>query len=248
MKLDSLRGKLQYAESQTFGRLARFALSPIQEAFKGVARSTVFVTDEIKHGLELACRALEASTPRRVPLQFPANNMLTFTDRACEGERFVSNVTAGASVVEPGVAGRWWFHFVVPEMLAQSWRDSGNKLQVIAETELFPVLICRAMLAVHPVMTLIAHYVDNDGVNDSLVKGTSVVSSLRDMLHEYALQELRLNLVSWIARVASASNPGDAPSRTASAQSDGLDRGLDRSAEARVVSLALAVLLLNKES
>ena len=77
---------------------------------------------------------------------------------------------------------------------------------------------------------------------------SSVLSNLRDMLHEYALQELRQNLVSWIARVASASNPGDAPSRTASAQSDGLDRGLDRSAEARIVSLTLAVLLLNKES
>ena len=74
---------------------------------------------------------------------------------------------------------------------------------------------------------------------------SSVLSILRDMLHEFALQELRINLASWIARVASASNPGDAPSRTASAQSDGLDRGLDRSAEARIVSLALAVLLLN---
>ena len=244
LELDSLRGKLQYAESQTFGRLARFALSPIQESFRGVARSTVFVTDEIKHGLELVCKALEASTPRRIPLQFPANNIVTFSDGACEGENY-SNVTAGASVVEPGVAGRWWFHIAVPELLAQSWRDSGDKLQVIAEAKLFPVLICRAMLAVHPVMTLIVHYVDNDGVNDSLVKGTSVVASLRGMLHEYALQELRFNLVSWIARVASASNPGDAPSRTASAQSDGLDRGLDRSAEARIVSLALAVLLLN---
>ena len=75
--------------------------------------------------------------------------------------------------------------------------------------------------------------------------GTGVVSSLGDMLHEYALQELCFNLVSWIARVASASNPGDAPSRTASAQSDGLDSGVDRSVEAIVVSQALAVLLLN---
>ena len=133
--------------------------------------------------MELARKALESSTPRRIPLQFPSRNILTFTDGACEGDNF-SNITAGASVVVPGVAGRWWFHIVVPEMLAQSWRDSGDKLQLIAETELFPVLICRAMLAVHPVMTLIVHYVDNDGVSDSLVKGTSVVSSLRDMLHD----------------------------------------------------------------
>ena len=101
------------------------------------------------------------------------------------------------------------------------------------------------MLAAHPEMTLIVHYVDNDGVNDSLDKGTSPVASLREMLHQYALQELRFHLVSWVARVASASNPGDAPSRTASVQNDGLDRGLDRSVEAVVVSQALAVLLLN---
>ena len=41
LKLDSLREKLQYAESQTFGRLARYAISQIQAAFKGVSRSTV---------------------------------------------------------------------------------------------------------------------------------------------------------------------------------------------------------------
>ena len=70
LELDSLRGKLQYAEYQTLGRLARYALSPIQAAFRGVSRSTAFVTDEIMHGLELVCKALENSTPRRIPLQF----------------------------------------------------------------------------------------------------------------------------------------------------------------------------------
>lgn len=53
LELDSPRGKLQYAVSQTFGRLASYALSPIQAAFKGITRSTVFVTGEIQHGLEL---------------------------------------------------------------------------------------------------------------------------------------------------------------------------------------------------
>ena len=243
LELDSLRGKLQYAESQTFGRLARYAFSPIQAACKGASRLTVFITDEIRLGLELVCRALENSKPRRIPLQFPVNNILTFTDGACEGEQF-SHVTAGASIVEPGPAGKWWFHIVVPAQLAESWRDTGDKQRVIAEAELFPVLVCRAMLSVHPEMTLIVHYVDNDGVSDSLVKGTSAVSSLRDMLHEYALQELRFSLVSWIARVASASNPGDGPSRSSQVQQDGLDRGLDRSTEALVVAQSLTALFL----
>jgi hypothetical protein len=75
---------------------------------------------------------------------------------------------------------------------------------VIAKAELFPVLVCRATLSIHPAMTLMVHYFDNDGVSDSPVKGTSAISSLRDMLHEYALQELHFSLVSWIARVASA--------------------------------------------
>ena len=58
------------------------------------------------------------------------------------------------------------------------------------------------------------HHVDNDGVSDALVKGSSSVSSLRDMLHEYALQESRFSLISWVARVASSSSPGDCPSRS----------------------------------
>ena len=79
---------------------------------------------------------------------------------------------------------------VVPDLLAQSWRDSGNKHQSIAEVEFLSVLICRAVLAVHPVTTLIVHYVDNDGVSDSLVKGTGTVCSLRDMLHEYVCRSI----------------------------------------------------------
>ena len=158
-------------------------------------------------------------------------------------------------------------------LLEGHWRQTtGDKQQVIAEAELFPVLVCRAMLSVRAEMTLIVHYVDNDVVSDSLLKGASAVSRLRDMLHEYALQELRFSmvswiasvasasnpgdgpsrssqesrfsLVSWIARVASASNPGDGPSRSSQVQQDGLDRGLDRSTEALVVAQSLTALFL----
>ena len=247
LDLDSLRGRLQFAEAHTFARLARFGLAPIHATKKGAAKSTVLLTPEITDGLEFVCSALSSAEPRRIPLHFPAQNFVTFTDGACEGENF-SLVTAGASVIEPGVPGSWWFHISVPEVLAESWRNSGNKLQVIAETELFPVLVCRAM-ASKPLKTMLAvHYVDNDGVADGLIRGMSPVESLRDMLYEFALQESACNFISWIARVASASNPGDAPSRTKVMPEDGLDRGFDRSAEALTVSNTLAQLLIKRRA
>ena len=184
----------------------------------------------------------------------PGGSLCTFqhrtllpSDGACEGETF-SEVTAGASVIEPGSPGSWWFHISVPEDLAESWRNSANKQQVIAEAELFPVLLCRAM-AVKPLKTMLAvHYVDNDGVADGLIRGMSPVESLRDMLYEFALQESACNFISWIARVASASNPGDALSRTKVMPEDGLDRGFDRSAEALTVSNTLAQLLIKRRA
>ena len=245
LELDSLRGRLQFAEAQTFARLARFGLAPIHALKKGSAKSTVFVTDEIKEGLQFICAALAVAKPRRIPLHFPSQNIITFSDGACEGESF-SHVTSGASVIEPGPAGNWWFHFEVPEELAHSWRVSGSKSQVIAEAEMFPVLVCRAMFAVRGVTVLAVHYVDNDGVADGLIRGMSPIVSLRDMLYEYALQESDRNIVSWIARVASASNPGDAPSRMSVILDDGLDRGLDRSTEAKEVARALGQLLVKR--
>ena len=68
------------------------------------------------------------------------------------------------------------------------------------------------------------------------------------MLYEFALQESSCNLVSNISRVASASNPGDAPSRIEVLTEDGLDRGLNRSGEARAVANEFAQLLIKRRS
>ena len=136
----------------------------------------------------------------------------------------------------------------MPDNLAESWRNAANKEQVIALAEMFPILLCRAMV-IKPSMTMLAvHYVDNDGVADGLIHGMRPVDSLRDMLYEFALQDSSRNLVSWIARVASASNAGDAPSRTKVMPKDGLDRGLDRSPEAREVAYRFAQLLIKRRA
>ena len=73
-------------------------------------------------------------------------------------------------------------------------------------------------------------------VADALIRGMSLVDCLRDMLCEDALQESSCSLMSRVARVASASNPGDAPSRNEVLKEDGLDWGLARSVEAVLVS------------
>ena len=109
---------------------------------------------------------------------------------------------------------------------------------------MLPVIIVREMLERNVELSLLVQYVDNDGVTDALVKGFSNVLALQTMLHEFVKQEVKLSSVTWTARVPSASNPADAPSRSSIVCKDGYDRGLDRSIEALVWASALCALFL----
>jgi hypothetical protein len=187
---------------------------------------------------EKICACINTAPPRKVPLTFPARYTIAFSDCACEGIDH-DHVTCGAVVHEVGKPGTWWFHLVIPKALVEYWKGAGDKSQVIAEAELFPIIVVRHMLVASEDLTLLVHYVDNDGVSDSLIKGFSNVGALQEMLHTYVGQEVALSVVSWIARVPSPSNPADSPSRTNKPQDDGYDRGVDRSFEALIWAAAL---------
>ena len=147
---------------------------------------------------------------------------------------------------EIGKAGTWNFHVPILNDLVAHWKRTADKEQVIAEAELFPVLIVRHMLEPCASLSLLVHYVDNDGVGDSLIKGFSNIQSLQNMLHTDVSQELKLSVVSYIGRVPSLSNPADAPSRSSLPCNDGYDKGTDRSLEALIWAADLSADFLKR--
>ena len=121
-----------------------------------------------------------------------------------------------------------------------------KKSQVISEAEMLPTLISRQLLSKSPFISLVVHFVDNDGVADSIIKGYSDVSAMRDMLQVYIGQETEQALASWVARVPSPSNSGDGPSRLKKHDFDGLDSGLGRTVEALAILAKLVDQLTQK--
>jgi hypothetical protein len=224
---------VQFIESFVFGKLARFVLGPFSETFRSKARAMVLLDECMMNSLELLSELLANSKPRQVFFQLPTQVTRIFTDGACEQNGALTS--CGAVVFEESAGTRFWFSFLIPEWLVKFWQSSGDKAQVVAEAEMLPVIITRRMISTCSSMTLVLHFIDNDGVADSLISGFSRVRTLQHMLRIFVLQEGELCLTSWIARVASHANPADAPSRMVEKFEDGEYRGTDKSCEAGVV-------------
>jgi hypothetical protein len=228
-EIDRLRGMLQFAESFVFGKLARFIFGPFAETIRLKAVSVIPLDEAgMNTLLRLEEQVLKLS-PRKVPVTFNPRQFMTFTDGACEGVDFC-DVTCGGVVFLEDV--RFWFGITVPDQLVERWKLAGGKEQVIAEAELLPILIARHLIEDDFYLKLVIHFVDNDGDVDALIKGFSRVRCIRDMLEIFVEQESSLKLASWIARVPSSSNLGDAPSRLEKPFKDGIDRGTDASLKA----------------
>ena len=101
----------------------------------------------------------------------------------------------------------------VPLSLCDHWRRFGAK-QIILYLELWPIPVFLAMCSGEFSSTRrMIFYIDNNAVRDALIKGSSPVCDLFNMLSLCSYFISRSHLGAWFTRVASSSNPADAPSR-----------------------------------
>jgi hypothetical protein len=142
--------------------------------------------------------------------------------------------------VQSGGRDRKWFSLDIPAAMTLWWQQEDSKLQVVAESELLPVIIARELVTPASPVQLLIHFVDNNSIVDSLIKGMSHSNNIRNMLPLFVLQECEKSFSSWISRVPSPSNPADGPSRLVTTFDDGIDRGRDCSEEAMKVYTRIA--------
>ena len=64
------------------------------------------------------------------------------------------------------------------------------------------------------------HFFDNDSARYALMRGSSPTSASAWMIHHFWKQEAECQSRSWLSRVPSVSNIGDAPSRKDKAEID----------------------------
>lgn len=203
----SIKGKLQYAEAQCYGRIAGRCMRLLGEVASGKKKGTPLDRDTTG-ALTWLLERLTSAKPR--PL-IPDNNrdvILVFTDAASEGELH----TCGGVFIDKHTSTKEYFSFEINPVLISEWRSPGI-VQIITHAEIYPVWIARASWGERFRRRRVFFFVDNNGAKDSLVKGV-IHSSMGDaMLQAILLLEFDQHSHSWYTRVPSPSNFSDKPSR-----------------------------------
>ena len=204
-----IRGKCQFASNQIYGRVA---MGPL----RSVARhqyhcKSGVISEEVRSALVELHLILTASLPRTLSFKGEQRPVVIYTDGACEGEDR-DEVSMGAVAVDTVSGDAFMFGVSVDRKLVLDWKRDG-RVQTIGQAELLPVLMARLTFK-----SLICHrrtfyYIDNDSARMSLIKGGSPSASSNRLILSFSRLELESQSWSWFARVPSASNPADGPSR-----------------------------------
>ena len=188
-----LRGRVQYAESNMFGRSARIILAILLSATESV--DGVLGVAALKQLVAL-CKTLLAAGPRRVALRIDGENILLYTDGALE-----DGVATFGAIIFDGQEVR---HFggTVPTVVLSYWMGSGSK-NPIALVELLPVLVARVIWKDRLAGRKLLLFCDNNPVLSQLISGSSKNEFARLMLLELSKLEMEAKSLCWYARVPS---------------------------------------------
>ena len=210
----SLFGRIQFMEGQLLGRLGRLALMELRSlcSSNGELRLGKFECDAFRN----LKQRLVSGPPRAIPTAIPRGCACVFTDGACEFEDGHPVCTIGG-ILYHHQEGSWntrFFACRMPATLVQKWSNAGKR-HLIGPVELFAVVVARRLWGSYLDSSRALFFVDHSGVHAACVSGTSRDTVWRSLLVEFERADA-VPMIGWIARVPSASNPSDAPSRGSS--------------------------------
>ena len=203
-----LRGRLQFASGQVFGRIARAALSAVTAHAYSSGGESVGV--EAMFALKLHRKLLAANKPRILRLVF-LETWFILTDACFEprGESFFSGI--GAVLCSPVGTPVKFFSEEIDETTLTRLNPESKKT-VILECEFF-ALFCALESWMSDIGNSVVVYTDNNAVRDILISCHSQNLTAMKMLVATLVLEAENNLCPWYARVPTDSNISDSPSR-----------------------------------
>ena len=207
-----LRGRMQFAKSQIWGRSAKLCLSAITaHAYSDRGES---LTDHAIACLQAFVDSLVAARPREITATWD-KPMLLFTDASFNPDE--SHWPCGLGGVLCDETGRQLAAISI-SLTGSDLKTLGYPLKstVIFEAELLALVLCvklwRKMLRNRPCVM----YVDNNGARDVAISGSARTWPGSALVSALLKQEDAACLTAWHARVPSSSNIADAPSRNSS--------------------------------
>ena len=201
-----MRGRMQFAESQLFGRTGKRCLRVLADFAEG-KRSAL--TDKDKFFLQMFRNLMEANVPREVRA-LCSENVLVFTD-ACYEVGHPSWPCGLGGVMFAGGQVKYFSLAVDKEM--RKLFGEGIKKQIIFEVETLAALLAADLWQAEFGNKRVVLFVDNEGTKFSLLKGLSDNPCVDAMAECFATLECNIHSMIWIARVPSSSNVADPPSR-----------------------------------
>ena len=206
--VESLKGRLLYASGHTFGKCTQLACQLLHR-FSGSGAS-VKVSAELVHATSEALNLLRSSGPRKIDRWSDKPPILIFTDGAVE--EGANLVTHGALLLDPVSQKSLVFGDHVPKIFVDAWMRFGKR-QVIAQTEIFPILVAKETWSDVIADRSVLWFLDNESAKMALIRNFSPILDSFLLLQTNAKLDIETQSKNWYSRVPSKSNPSDAASR-----------------------------------
>lgn len=207
-RAESLRGRMQWFESYTFGRVAQRSIKVLGDiAFRHCKISRLCESD-LEALRNLAERVVKA--PPVVVSHVNLKTWLIFTDGAREGSGQKTGTIGGVLVNPRGFVCSHFSEQVPDELMLFLLNESQNP---IYELELLPAVVSLWMWGEKLDGAQTVFYLDNEAAKASLVNAKGGTQFGQVLVSSFVSQEAQRQLKVWIARVPSHSNISDGPSR-----------------------------------
>ncbi|CAE7668743.1 ANKRD50 [Symbiodinium sp. CCMP2592] len=214
-----LRGRLQFAQAQFFGRLGRRCLTEVtKHAYTGRSK----LSSIAKERLEEFGKFLDMAQPRLVG-QVSCRTFMILTDAAFETESGTGGL--GGVLLTGSGSALSFFSVPISEQQAKSM-SLQDEHTIIYELEMFGVLIGLKLLVEKTAAfaesyeqpgavagTGVICYIDNDAARHAYIAGSSKKEVAGILIDEVNFLEYVHGILPWYARVASPANLADEPSR-----------------------------------
>lgn len=207
----SLRGKLQYTETHTFGRALAAHTRTLLNRACGKDRGEE-VSDELAKELRWIKIFLKLSKPRLIRAGMSENRAVIFTDACLEDNDQVGGLGMVTFFSTFGkVVNTIFMSEKTPTPLMSVWQLRTPK--IISTLELFAAVASVERLASEIQGLRVFLFVDNEAARASLISMYSPIKVHATLLSKLSQIVQDHSIFLWVARVPSPSNPSDEPSR-----------------------------------
>eukprot|EP00438_Fugacium_kawagutii_P021348 Skav231110 [mRNA] locus=scaffold2605:8230:9288:+ [translate_table: standard] len=205
---ERLRGRLQWFESFASGRTAQRALRVVSN-MASTLRTDFDLTAREREALTFLRNRILTAPPVKIHTM-SLDTWIIFTDGSCEGEQ-AKHGGVGGVLIDPSGFPLRFFSGEVPTYIMDILLKHSK--HPIFEIELIPILISLMLWGPFFSGRHVVFYTDNEAAKGALIRGSTDSLLGQFFLDRFVDEELNRQLKVWFARVPTASNPADEPSR-----------------------------------